>query len=50
MSMWDHISAEDLIRLAQNGNYGLAPARWQAQLEQIRALPEPEPPEQEKAA
>jgi hypothetical protein len=47
--MWNHISAEDLIRLAQNGNYGLAPARWREQLEEIRRLPEPDDDERKAA-
>ena len=41
MSLWDHLPAEELIRLANAGNYGLAPKKWTEQLEQIRALPEP---------
>jgi hypothetical protein len=50
VSMWNHISAEDLIRLAQNGNYGLTPGKWRAQLEEIRRLPEPGPDDERKAA
>jgi hypothetical protein len=48
MSMWNHISAEDLIRLSQNGNYGLAPGKWRAQLAELRGLPETERPDDEK--
>jgi hypothetical protein len=50
MSMWDHISAEDLIRLSQNGNYGLAPQKWRAQLAELRGLPETRPDDERKAA
>jgi hypothetical protein len=49
MSVWNFITAEQLIELSQNGNYGLGPRRWREQLESIRRLPEVEPPE-EKAA
>ena len=49
MSVWNFITAEQLIELAQNGNHGLAPARWRAQLEAIRALPE-RPEDERKAA
>lgn len=41
MGLWDHLSAEEIIRLANVGNAGLAPKKWTEQLEQIRALPEP---------
>lgn len=47
MGIWDHLEAEDLIKAANAGNYGLAPKKWSEQLEQIRALPEP-PPEETK--
>jgi uncharacterized protein YjeT (DUF2065 family) len=49
VSVWNFITAEQLIALSQNGNYGLAPARWRQQLEQIRSLPE-RPAEDERRA
>lgn len=45
--MWSHLPSEELIRLANAGNYGLAPKKWTEQLEEIRALDEtPEPTEE----
>jgi hypothetical protein len=35
--MWDHLPVESLI---DRTGYGLAPKRWRAQLEALRALPE----------
>lgn len=36
--------SERLIASATRGNYGLAPARWTRQLEEIRNLPEVKKP------
>lgn len=36
------MTTDALIDLATNGNHGLAPRRWRAQLAEIRALPEAE--------
>jgi hypothetical protein len=47
MSLWNHIPVEELIRRT---GYGLAPARWRAQLEEIRRLPEPGPDDDERKA
>jgi hypothetical protein len=41
MSLWDNLPVEQLIRLA--------PARWRAQEQEIRELPEVEPPKEEAA-
>jgi hypothetical protein len=49
MSVWNFITAEQLIDLSQNGNYGLAPGKWREQLDNIRRLPEVEQPEEEAA-
>lgn len=41
--MWDHIPSDLSRMLIENmtrGNAGLAPKKWMAQLEAIRALPE----------
>jgi hypothetical protein len=40
--MWDHLPVESLI---DRTGYGLAPKKWRAQLEAIRALPETNRPE-----
>jgi hypothetical protein len=48
MSMWNHLTVEALIQ-RYVPPYGLAPARWRQQLEQIRALPE-RPAEDERRA
>jgi hypothetical protein len=45
VSVWNFITAEQLIQLSQNGNYGLAPDSWRRQLEQIRQMPETDPKE-----
>jgi hypothetical protein len=46
MSMWNEPPIEELIE--QNVPlYGLAPRKWLAQVEEIRKLPEPEPPKEE---
>jgi hypothetical protein len=38
MSLWNHIPQ------ATQGNFGLAPKKWYAQIEAIRALPEAKKP------
>jgi hypothetical protein len=45
VSVWNFITAEQLIQLSQNGNYGLAPDSCRRQLEQIRQMPETDPKE-----
>lgn len=50
MGVWDHLTAEELIKAANVGNYGLAERKWKEQLEQIRSLPEPGPETKEKAS
>jgi hypothetical protein len=48
MSMWDNLPVEQLIKQFVPP-YGLAPARWRAQEQEIRELPEVEPPKEEAA-
>lgn len=43
MGLWDHLAAEDLIKAATVGNFGLAPKKWTEQLEELRGLPETPP-------
>jgi hypothetical protein len=53
--IWDHLEPGDLdmtrhlIDKTQAGNHGLAPQRWKAQLDELRALPEPAPHDDDPA-
>jgi hypothetical protein len=49
VSVWNFITAEQLIALSQNGNHGLSPASWRRQLDAIRELPETRPDERRAA-
>jgi hypothetical protein len=46
VSVWNFITAEQLIALSQNGNHGLS---WRRQLDAIRELPETRPDERRAA-
>lgn len=54
MSMWNWLDPRDLdmsrllIEKKMDGQYGLAPRKWTAQLDALRELPEV-PPEEEAA-
>jgi len=48
--VWDFLPAEELIRVANTGNAGLAPKKWMEQLEAIRGLPETPAATDEKEA
>jgi hypothetical protein len=50
VSVWNFITAEQLIALSQNGNFGLAPRKWREQLDAIRALPEKPADDERRAA
>jgi hypothetical protein len=42
--LWDFIPTDLIIQHANAGNHGLAAKRWQAQLDEIRRLPETQDP------